>query len=249
MVNKVKYPIEAFALAMVLCSSSMKVAMLVGIALLAGDVLSHVLCEKLGNKQTAGIAGALGTAMFLALALGLNHVTLELKVILTIAVLAALVGKHVLDVEESDYDDVLFGDSIAYGALVMVAIVREYLANAAIFGYGLSAATVGSKAYGNAMMGLILGGLALALVNKILKTNGNKNAALWVCVPTILLEVPFVLKNVPEVLGMIVGMVVVGVMYYTFRNKLTFSDTCENAKEVPVEMVLLGMIYMVVTIL
>ena len=55
--SSVFYPMEAFALAMVLYSGGMKEAMLAGIGLILGDVLLHVLQDNFRDKYQRAFSG------------------------------------------------------------------------------------------------------------------------------------------------------------------------------------------------
>lgn len=254
MEKKIRYPIEAFALAMVLFSTEMKTAMLVGIALIFGDVLSCFLQEAAQEKgfNKAVAAQAASLVMAGGILVMLQQKELSWQLALSVAAICAAQFKHACDnaeTSEYSYGDVLFADSIAYGAMVLLAVIREYLAGAEIFGYNLPEAAVGASVFGKPMFALIGTGLAIALVNRVLKTASTADAALWVCLPVIVLEIPFVWNNVPELLGTVVGALMVAVLYVTLRKKLVFSETLPHIAGVPVELAMLGMMYMVVTIL
>ncbi|MBQ0059104.1 MAG: hypothetical protein KBS83_03980 [Lachnospiraceae bacterium] len=249
-----RYPIEAFALAFVLFTADMKTAMLVGIALVFGDVLSCLLQEATKEMKInkAIIAQISSLIMFGALMIMLWQSELSWRLVLALAAICAAQFKHAMDniaVDEIAYGDILYADSIAYAAMVVLAILREYLANAEIFGCKLPEIPLVSSAFGKPMMALILAAITVAILNRILKTQCQDQAALWVCLPMLVLEMPFVWNNVPEILGMLVGVIMCGLIYLTMRQKLVFSETLSHIKGVPVEMTLLGIIYMVVTIL
>ncbi|MDD3369907.1 MAG: hypothetical protein PHP50_13680 [Lachnospiraceae bacterium] len=256
MTKQIKYPMEAFALAMVLFSAGMKEAMIVGIGLIFSDVLQCVLRE-FSNKQYGQTISGIGAALtcgVIYVMCTLAGIIPELKQVVGFAVLGLLLVKHNetkygAEQAETDYNAILFADAIAYGVYVLFAAIREYLAGAAVFGYELAEAPVVSTAFGKPMIALVGAGLAVALINGLLKTKSEPNAALWVCVPAILLEVPFVWNHVPELAGMAVGVVTVGVVYLTLRKKLAFADTDNHLEGIPVEMVMLGIVYMIFSLL
>ena len=247
-----RYPAEAFALAMVIFSAGMKEAMLTGICLIFGDVLQCVLRECFGAKYnrvvSAMAAVVTGVAVYgMFIFAGLTPETWQL---LGMGLLAVLMVRHDEGREGTpDYDDVLFSDSVAYGLYVLVAALREYLAGAKIFGYELFEAEIVSAAFGKPMLALIFAGLMLAVINRILKTTSSEDAALWVGIPVIFLNIPFVWNHGPELLGQIIGIATVAIIYVTLGKKLVFSDTEEPMEGLPVHLVMLGIIYMVFSLL
>lgn len=246
---------EAFALAMVLFSSGMKSAMIVGIALIFGDVLQAVLEESCSQEyrytmKAVGAALTAGVMYLMHLAIG---VTPENKALAGFMILGILLMKHQEDRsrqgEEADYNAILLADAIAYAAYVVAAIAREYLTGSAIYEIALPGSSLASRAFGKPMFALIFAALFIAILNRILKAESRENAALWVCLPVILLEIPFVWNNVPELLGSIVGVLMVGVIYLTFRKKFLLTDPQKHIAGIPVETAALGMIYMIVSLL
>lgn len=252
MVKKYNYPLEAFALALVLFSSGMKEAMLTGIALIFGDVLISVLQEK-SEKSTKVIAGIGALIMVIVLAgiFSFTGVKTTAGMIFRFVILGVLLVKHAMDheKEEKDYDGILFADSMAYGMFVLVSILREYLSTKAIFGISLPKIAFCNSALGQTMYVLILGGLAIAILNQYLGSESNKDAGLWVCVPTFILETGLIFQNVLEADGKILGVVVVGILYFTYRYLLKKANLPKILEGVSIEMILLGVIYLVFSII
>lgn len=243
-----RYPAEAFALAMVIFSAGMKEAMLTGICLIFGDVLQCVLRQCFGDKYnrvvSALAAVVTGVAVYgMFLFAGLTPETWQL---LGMGLLAVLMVRHDEGREGTpDYDNVLFSDSVAYGLYVLVAALREYLAGAKIFGFELFQAEIVSASFGKPMFALIFAGLMLAVINRILKSTSSEDAALWVGIPVIVLNIPFLWNHGSELLGQVIGIVTVAVVYVTLGRKLIFADTEEHMEGLPVHLVMLGIIYMV----
>lgn len=257
MTKKLRYPIEVFALAAVLFSSGMKEAMIVGIGLIFGDILQYVLGEFFEKQytQTIRAIGVAVTGGVIYLMCILTGMTPELKQVIEMVVICLLLVKHqdtmtsVNKKNEIDYNGILLADTCAYGFYVLLAIVREYLTNAAIFGFEMPEVSVVSASFGKPMFALIGAGIMIALINLVLRSNATPDAALWVAIPAIILEVPFVWNQGPEWLGMMIGILVVGVIYLTLRKKLIFSETEKHIEGVSVELVMLGIIYMIFSIL
>ena len=278
--SNILYPMEAFALAMVLCSGGMKAAMIAGIGLILGDVLLHVLHDNFREKYRRAFygVGIIVTVAVLIYGWNMAGLPMDAKTLLGFGVMAILLGKHHDDLEKAgadvanrttdrsaanteslevrgskivapDYNRILWSDSVAYGFLVLLAAVREFMAGGSIFEVELTKWGIMSRAYGSPMLALILAGIILASINAILKAEFKKDAALWVCIPTILLETPFVLNNVPEWLGTIIGVFFMLIIYYTFRKKIFQPAVSKYFRGIPVELVTLGMMYMIFSIL
>lgn len=249
--KNVKYPVEAFALSMVLFSAGMQEAMLVGIALIFGDVLQYVLREYFGAQDTLRKLGGALTFAALSLVYGVAGLTPDWKQMAGfIAISVLLMERHAITAnEELNYNAALLGDSIAYAGLILLGIVREFLSTGAVFNATLLEATALSSAIGKPMFALIGAGIALGVLNLLL--NGETSAELipLVCLSTILLETPFVWNNVPDVVGAAIGVAVTAVIYVTFRTKLVFSNTSNAMTGLPIELTMLGLIYMIVTVL
>lgn len=249
MEKTVKYPIEAFALAMVLFSTNMKLAMVTGIGVILGHVLMSVIAENAGSKQIAAVIGGvaaaaaiIGSAMFVGLELDVWQYAG--------AVLAGiLVAKHGFEAGEPDYNEILFADALAYAAFVIAAIVREYIGSGAVYTIAMKKSTLMSEVLGGPVIAIAFAGIFLGIVNVIVHSECTKNAGLWACIPTILLTVPFVSEKLPQAAAIIVGAVITLVLYLACRMLLQFSDNKHEAEGVPVEMLLLGMIYAVLIIL
>ncbi len=253
MTKQMKYPIEAFALAMVLFSSGMKLAMIVGIGLVFGDILLGVLREFSEKKAALAVSGigAVLTAGAIYLMCVLVGITPEIRQIIGFVVLGILLVKHreTEKEERPDFDSILSADACAYGIYVLLAVIREYFLGATIFGYTLPESAVISPSFGKPMFALIGAGIMIAVINRILKAESKSCEALWCCIPAIVLEVPFVWNHAPELVGSILGVGATAVIYLTLRKKLVFANTGKSIEGAPVELVMLGIIYMIFSLL
>ena len=276
--SSVFYPMEAFALAMVLYSGGMKEAMLAGIGLILGDVLLHVLQDNFRDKYQRAFSGMgiLVTVAVLTYCWDMAGLPVDVKTLLGFGAMVLLLGKQHDDLEKAcavvansmsdqfaanteamkvggrfspDYNRILWADSVAYGFLVLLSMVREFMSGGSMFQVELTEWSILSQAYGSPMLALILAGIMLAATNAALKTEFKKDAALWVCIPTILLETPFVLNHVPEWLGTMIGVLFMLILYYTFRKKIFHPAVSKYFRGIPVELVTLGMMYMIFSIL
>lgn len=253
MVKRIKYPIEAFALAMVLFSSGMKEAAVIGISLIFGDILLCVAHEKSSQTNAsirAGVCTAI-TAIAMMVMVKFTGGKIELPSMIRLVLVAILEFKHMKDnfeVKEFDFDDVLFTDTIAYAAMVVIAILREYASAGKIFGFALPKMWFVAPFWAYPMFALILGGVVIGLLNKYFQNESNKDADLWVTIPVILFEVPLVVSNVLETDGKILGMVMAAVLLFTYRKKVDALKMPAWMKGIPAQMILLGIIYAVLSL-
>ena len=252
--------------------------MLAGIGLILGDVLLHVLQDNFRDKYQRAFSGMgiLVTVAVLTYCWDMAGLPVDVKTLLGFGAMVLLLGKQHDDLEKAcavvansmsdqfaanteamkvggrfspDYNRILWADSVAYGFLVLLSMVREFMSGGSMFQVELTEWSILSHAYGSPMLALILAGIMLAATNAALKTEFKKDAALWVCIPTILLETPFVLNHVPEWLGTIIGVLFMLILYYTFRKKIFHPAVSKYFRGIPVELVTLGMMYMIFSIL
>lgn len=254
MVKKVKYPIEAFALAMVLFSTGMKEAVLVGISMIFGDILLCVVHEKTKEDNANVLAGICSFITVVAMGLMFTFTGGKADTQRTIrfVLIAVLLFKHLKDnfeIKEFDFDDILFTDSIIYASFILLELIREYCSTGKIFSFTLPKCWFVTSGFAHPMFALVLVGVLVAIFNKYFQNETDEKAALWVCLPIIVLEVPIVIQNVLENDGKIFGIVISMIIYLTYRKKLDVLHLPKWMQGIPAEMILLGIIYAVFSLL
>ncbi|MCQ2501229.1 MAG: hypothetical protein MJ117_07790 [Lachnospiraceae bacterium] len=251
MEKNVRYPIEAFAVACVLFSTGMKAAMLTGIAVVFGHILLNVLLDNMGSsmKMVSGVVSGVLTA---AAMIGLCMVGgVETSIFQKIAavVVGLLMVKHAMDTNtETDYNDLLLADALAYAGMVIVAIVSEYISSGSVYTMAMKHTTLMSPELGRAMIAVAFAGIILGIVNKIADSDCAKDAGLWACLPVAVLNVACMADIAEAPAKAIITIIIVVAVYLASRTLLKFSDNKENMEGVPVEMVLLGLICLVAAI-
>ena len=264
MKKQVTYPMEAFALAMIIFSRTMKEAMIVGICIVFANLMMYFirdlfhLKEKLGAVMIGTVPALIAFGIMLSQT-GMISITKDrffdrenlFVIAAAVCIVIMLIKHHACDESaEIDYNEVLFCDAWAYGTYVLFAILRQYLTDGTLYTLKITQENVlFSGAYAKTAFGLIGAGIILAIFNAATRSRSGSTSALWVCIPAIALEVPFVLKNVPEVLGLVLGCVIVAAAYLVLRLKLKYSDTSSTTAGLPIEMILLGMVCMIATVL
>mgnify|MGYP004442355717 FL=1 len=257
MTNNVKYPVQAFALAMITLGADLKTALLAGICVVFGDVLEAYVCDNMKGKVPAVVNGVMAAVGGVVLFGALFVNGYELAAIVAGAAVTA-VGLYfsqidrcaAFDEEEGvNFTNVVKNDMIAYVVMLVMACVREFLAGGTIFGAEVMKASFQSATFGKPMMGIIFTGIAVAIINKLLKADTPMQKVAVLGYATAIASPAFVLNNVPELVGTVIGAVMIMAIFASFRKKLNFSDTKSPFAGVPVELMTLGMVYMVFSIL
>ncbi len=254
MVKKVKYPIEAFALAMVLFSTGMKEAVLVGISMIFSDVLLCVVHEKSKENNANLLAGICSfiTVVAMSLMFTFTGEKLDGRQTICFILVAVLLFKHLKDnfeIKEFDFDDILFTDSIVYASFIVLGLIREYCSTGKIFSLTLPKCWFVTSGLAHPMFALVIVGAIVAALNTYFKNETNDKAPLWVCLPIIILEVPIVIQNSLESDGKIFGIVITTILYLTYRKKIKDFRLPKWMQGIPAEMILLGIIYAVLSLL
>lgn len=246
---KVRYSLEAFALAMVLFTSGLEIALIAGAVIVAGTVIGDTLADKAGRTAAAVIGGVVTGVALIG---GLIYTGLGDKAEYIGAVLVAvLVFKHVKDgVDEASTGEVLKDNYVALAVMAVVAVVRELLVGGAVFGYEIGSFAVASSAYAKLYFGLIFGGLGIAAVNTILKKEVSTDS-LWVAVPAMAMMVVAVFvggASAGKILANVVAAVIAVVLLMSVRGKMIFSTPGKHFAGLPVEMISLGFLGMMVSV-
>jgi hypothetical protein len=256
---KAKYPIEAFALAMVVFSQNMRNALVSGVLILFISTLGLVLDRLFGNKIPKWSRDSCNIILMVALTYSIFQIVLiavlgyeaqNMDYILHIF-LGILIAKHIIDSDgNADYNHLLIEGAGAYATLLIISIIREFMAEGAIYGFKL--VDLGLKSYGfsNVIMGFLLTGIGIATLNWIYnkdKHSINTNSLL-IIIPVTLVMQPFTIDSISQASSMVVTIAIVLLLFYSIRKYLVFSRLSKEIKNLPVEMVSMGIIYMILSI-
>lgn len=238
---KARYSVEAFAFAMVVFATNLETALVAGAILVVGTILGDMLAAKI-NKMAAAVIAFVVTAALIAAALAYTGLASGDYVEACLAGL--LVGKHVYDGVEDAAGCSLKENYTALAVLAAAAVIRELLTKGAVLGYGVLEGEVLSNAYGKVYFGLIFAGLGIAAVNALVKKEAAVDS-LWIAIPAVAVNVLAAGSMVKAVVSAAIAVVLlVGV-----RSKLVFSDTGKYFAHVPVEIISLGFLMMMLTII
>lgn len=251
---KVRYSLEAFALAMVLFTAGVEAALIVAAVIVAGTILGDMLASKAGKTAACVVAGLATYAALIGSLIYTGLVTLDKVSVEYIgAVLVAiLVAKHVADgVEEASNGEILKQNYAALIVMVVVAAVREILGSGALFGYEIGKFAVISGAYKKICFGLIFGGLGVAALNAIVKKETAADS-LWVAVSVAIVMVAGAVIGKADAVTLtktVVSAVIGVVLLVSVRGKLVFSAPGKSFAGLPVELISYGFLTMMLSII
>ena len=241
---KVRYSLEAFALAFVLYTTGLETALIAAAIIAAATILGDVLAGLAG--KTVGAVAAV-VAAFAALYFSLSYTGLgagDYSDYVGAALVVVLIGKHVMDgVESASTGEILKQNYTALLVMAVVAVVREVLGSGAVFGYEVGSFGLISGSYLSTYFGLIFGGLGIAAVNAIIGKE-TKCESLWVAVPVAVMS-----AVAGASVSAVVAAVIAVVLLISVRGKLTFSCTGKYFACLPVEMISLGFLTMMLTVI
>lgn len=253
---KVKYPVEAFALTMILFSTNMKEAFVAGaivlVAITLAMFLKNILVSKVPNWSLYASV-LIGTAAVCASGFEFAFYSLGIEFstsywIMTF-VIGLLAGNHAMKSDlEADYDGVFFQVAVAWGMLLLLTIVREILSFGSIAGYQVAELAIASKSLQKLMFGFLVAGMGIAFTNGILKiTLARQEITAWICVLALCYP-PMALRALPELVTAIIGAAVVGICFYSIKRRIAFSNAGKAFRRLPVELLSVGFLYMILSV-
>ncbi len=250
---KTNYPIEAFALAMVLFTNGIEEALIVGTVLIAGTLLGDLLARHMKPAiacVTGGVVTFLGLIGCLA-AVNLISIQNFSEEYLFALLLAVLVARHVIEGADDAADmQIMKQNYIMLAAMIMVAAVREFLSEGALFGYTLTSAGFVSSAYGRIYFGLIFAGIGMAAANAVTGTAISSDS-LWVAVPAALAMMISAVSGgfSSAALGTLAAAVISVVLLTGIRKRLVYSTPGKYIAGLPIEMISMGFLTMILTVI
>lgn len=253
---KVKYPAEAFALAIAIFSFGMKASFVAGclviLAVVFAEFLKNLLEPHVPDWSLKSCV-FLSTASLSAAAFNYGFETLGIAVEWQTWLLAFAIGmfaaKHVLMNQlEAEYGELCYESAVVWGFWLLLTVVKEFLGNGKVFGFYLGKATMQSSSFQEMYFGFLVAGLALAIANAVLKKKCSDVNSLLVVLPIITLARPFTVDKFDGIGGIIWTIVLPFIMLISVRKTLKFSRTMQSFRGLPVEMLSMGFIYMILSI-
>lgn len=250
------YPMEAFALAMIVFTLNMQEAMLTGIILLFVTVLGMIFYQILEKLLPSWSSKACTAIFILAVNITLHQIIVnwyfqynsDTQMILLQLMVGILVAKHVLFTEEFYYGRLLYEGALAYGGLILIGLFREFMAFGTVFNYQLAKYGFMTESFLNVIIGLLLSGIAIAILNHIFDYEVQGEESLWVLIPVVLLYQPFTIEAMPALISALIVIVITVILMYSVRMYLVFSNINRNFKKLPIEILSTAIIYMVLMV-
>ena len=143
---KARYPIEAFALAMVVFSQNMRNALITGILILFITTLGLVIDRIFGDKIPKWSKISCNIILMVALTYSIFQVVLlailgfetqNTDYILHVF-LGLLIAKYIIDVEGDRITTVFSEGAGAYAVLLIISVIREFMSAGAVFGFKIA---------------------------------------------------------------------------------------------------------------
>lgn len=258
---KVRYPMEAFALAMVVFSQNMRDALITGILILLITTFGLVLDRFFGDKIPKWSRNLCSLILMISLTYSLFQIVLiavlgyEIQdtAYVFYIFLGILIAKHIVDAEDdADYNRLMLEGSAAFASLLIISVVREFMAEGSIYGYEIADFRLMSHGFSQVVVGFLLTAIALAILNRIFYYNDSKTESLkadsvFVILPVVLVIQPFTIEAVNPSASMIITISIVFVLLYSIRKYIVFSRLSKEIKNMPIELLSMGMIYMILS--
>lgn len=253
---KIKYPIEAFALAMIIFSRNLKEALLTGMIILIVSLLGALFHNIIGrglplwSRRACNfiLVVALNYSLFKIVLLGIFHIRLDESATFILIMIGVLIGKYCLCTEELDIGRLLIEGACAFVAITAVGLVREFIAEGRIFGITIISLNFMSRAYQNIVFGFMFSGIAIAILNYFFDNKSKKWSSLWVVIPPFLINNPFVFRNMDESLSVLLTVLIALILFLSVKEYILFSKTSKDWRRLPVDLVAASIIYMILRI-
>lgn len=258
---KVRYPMEAFALAMVIFSQNMRDALITGILILLLTTLGLVIDRLFGKtlpkwSRTACVLIlmiSLTYSLFQVVLIGVLGYEIENTAALFHIFLGILIAKHIIHSDpDTDYNRLLLEGAGAFAGLLIISIVREFMTNGAIYGFEIADFDFKSYGFSQAIMGFVLTGIGLAILNRIYYKDtetSQDSESFYVILPIVILIQPFIIDGINPTISTIITIVIVLLLVYSIKKYLVFSRISKEIKHMPVDLLSTGFVYMILSML
>ncbi len=254
--TKIKYPIEAFALAMIVFTKTFQEALLSGIIILFITTLCLVIDDffliKLPDwsRRTSItlLTTSLSYAVFALVFKEIMGIDLTIDHTIIYLSLGALIAIHILqEKDDSDYNSLLLESSSAYGAMLIMGLLREFLALGQFNGVEIADLPFMSTAFQKIAIGLLFAGIAVAILNKIFGYYSMRLSSFYVLIPIILIEQPFLINSLGERFAVLLSILVTILLLISIKMHISFSWISKEWKGLPIGMVSMSFIYLILT--
>lgn len=250
---KIKYPIEAFVLAMVVFSGNMQGALLTGILIILittlGMVIKNFTKEYLPkwsfNVSISIFTVAITYSSFHIVMNGMFNMNLAKPIVVLHVFLGALIAKHIVTRDVEDYNVYMLENAVAFGTLIVIGILREFLSYGSIYGYQFAEFKFIIENFQYITFGLLFAGMALAFLNKVLDHECKGIDSLCIAIPILLVHEPFVIGSINILLSTVISTAIAVVCLKSVIYHLRFSVMGIKWRNLPTDLISLSFIYMI----
>lgn len=255
---KARYPMEAFALAMVVFSQNMRQALITGVLILLITTLGLVIDQTFGSKIPKWSRDSSNIILMIAFTYSIFHIVLiailgyevQNTDYIVFVFLGILIAKHIIYSDENtDFNYLLLEGAGAFATLNIISIIREFMVEGAIYGFKIVEHGFRSHGFSNVIMGFILTGIGFSILNWIFYRDKLiiKIESLLVIIPVVLVMQPFTIDSINQSASMVITIAIAIVLFYSVRKYIVFSRLSKEIKNLPVDMVSMGIIYMILS--
>lgn len=246
--SKMKYPLEAFALAMIIYTRTFQEALLSGIIILFISTFCLVFDDFFLKKLPEWSRNSSITILTVSLSYALFGLVLHSSNTIINLALGALIAIHILQVNDSEnYDRFLLEGSSAYGAMIIIGLLREFLSQGHFNGVEIADLTFMSSGFQKMAIGLLFAGIAIAILNKMFGYSSTRLSSFFVLIPIILVDQPFLINNLGQTFSVVLSILVTIVLLISIKMGLSFSHISREWKGLPIGMVSMSFLYLFLT--
>lgn len=253
---RVRFPTESVMLGIVMFSGGLREAMSAGILLLAAFVLAEFLygiLEEALPSWSLWLCLLAGTGVLLGCAMEAAFFALQMERSLPLwimqGVLGVLAAKDVLEnPSNGDYDGIFFEYAIIWGLWILLGGIREFWAGGMLAGYGIVQGAFITKGILQTSFGFLGAGIVLAAACSILKKGPVKKTAAYLLLPILWYYPAFELGSVPYFVSILSAGAVTWILYDSVRRKLIYSQADGAFGGMPLDLLSLGILYMILGI-
>ncbi|MGI6068957.1 MAG: hypothetical protein ACOYBE_00865 [Blautia sp.] len=251
------FPTESVVLGILLFSGSLPEAMTAGVLLLAVFVLAEVaygflekvlpswslwLCLMAGAGVIYGCAGKL--ALF---ALGFE---VSLPQWILQGIIGILAARHVLEnPAKGDYNGIFWEYAVIWGLWLLFGGIREVWGLGELAGYSVADGAFLTKGILTPAFGLWGAGILVAAAGAFLGKGPEKKTEAYLLLPLFWYWPAFELPISWPVISLVLAGAVTWLLFYSLRKKLIYSQADGTFGGLPLDLLSLGILYMILGIL
>lgn len=253
---KNRYPMEAFALAMIIFTQNMRVALITGILVLFITTLGLVIDELFLNRLPIWSRNSCITilmvsfsySIFRIVTIGILGYTMDNTDYIFHIFLGILIANHVIYKETKvNYGRLLFEGAGACITVLIISIIREFIAHGSLYGYEISKFSFTSDGFSEVAVGFILAAIGIAILNRIYGYKNIKSKSIMVILPIVLLVRPFEFESIDSSVSTLLSIVIPLLLVYSINKHLVLSKLSKEIKYLPADLMSTGMVYIILS--